>query len=157
MSVDAKLFISNSFNVSDVLKVIKRIADRNEATIDQKNLLIDNYLTISFEYAGSARMIFMMVNYLKNGFRGHLLTLGSWGLSTEIFEKLANVFGGFLQPTDSDENFIGFSRPVDEGLQFLLDQSIIKGACDGNDRKQFINYLKVWDKEHKFTEKFFQK
>lgn len=138
MSVDRELFVSDRWDVQDVQDALKNILG---VTVKYEHTHSPDYAILLFTYNGENRQANCHVNYDKGGFKGLLVTLGAWGSSEFILKELGKRFGGFYQPTDSEDKWEEIQYTAGHNLEYLLHDALKEGKTDGRDVDGFIKYL----------------
>lgn len=138
MGVDAKLFISNRWQVQDIIDVVDKRFNA-KAYFENPSKMCD-YGRVSFDIEGTNRSISVHNNSVQGGFTGMLLTLRANTQGQGILIAIAQSLGGIYQEKDSDEDYQVFDVPGHGNAQFLLDEAIKQDPSLGDD----IGRLAAW-------------
>ena len=150
MGVDARLLISNRWNLEDIKDILQH-HQNIKAKIESKVSIASAYFQLVCD---NGRMINCHYDYQTPLGGGILLSLRSNPQGIEILREIAKVTGGFLNETDIDENYdlIDGLLWEEDGLPYHYKYATTHNEIESNDDIDgLVASVKKWCKRYKQT------
>jgi hypothetical protein len=102
MNVCANLFISNEYNVKEIMDGLKVIGAKNSKIEYQIN---HNYVVIPFAFRGEDNELHIFLNSPELPIPNHMLQLNVRGYYVDILKGLGSYLGGIYQGNDTYNSY----------------------------------------------------
>lgn len=156
MSVDTHLYISQRYDLEDVMTILKNHLGIEDAKINFSNVTsAPQMFTINFTFNKKSRMMFCHTNsHLPTG-PCILLSLGCNDDAVTIMKGIANVIGGLLEENDCNGNveIINGGTWEEDGIDYFLKYAHLNNQIPKGTIKELNTAIHQWYDDIKNTDR----
>lgn len=129
MGTDTGLYLSNRWDIEDVMAVIENHLDVKP---ELRHTSMPTYNLLVFEYQGETRQLNIHTSCDTPLGKFMQINLGKWGKCDEIITTIAEVLGGlyFEQDTDGKFEFIDGRLSENDKLSYHLKHAVIEDKAE---------------------------